>query len=241
MKKFVLVSLLLSLSIGFVLADDARSLYMEYLNEPCTETFLGAFMHIKEVIEADTTGTVDMMYFYLMHLHRTEMDRQLNHLIENVEAFGAGVRRNIADTLMGLGRLDQAIEIYRKAIEASPQWSCAWRHKGEAYFRNNDLPNAEIALRAAIQYRQTHYDAYIMLAEVQFLQDRPRQALISMEKAFLYLDYADMCEDELYTDEDTQFLHLKILQANRGRRSEARALEQRLRASYPDNAFWKRR
>jgi len=240
MKKFVLVILLLSLSIGFVFADEARDLYMRYMEEPCYRTFLDVHSLATE-IEADTTVVVDMRHFYLMHVHRMEMNRYLDALVENVEAFGAGVRRNIADTLMGLGRLDLAIEIYRKAIEASPQWSCAWRHKGEAYFRNNDLDNAERALRAAIQYRQTHYDAYLMLAEVQYLQGRHRQALINMERAFLFLNYADMCEDELYSDEETQFLHLKILQANRGRRSEARALENKLRELYPNNAFWGRR
>jgi len=239
MKKIILVVMILSLFIGVLQSVVLRQLYLQYLAEPCETKFFITYARYTYLLASDTLEVTTADHFYIMNMHRLETNRIMAHLIENIDDLAPGMKRGVADALLAMGRTKESIEIYEKVVIASPAWSCAWRHKGEAHFRNNDLPNAERSLRLAIQHRETHYDAYLMLAEVLYEQGKHRDALQTIEQAFNFLDYADVCEDELYSDKETQFLYLKILQANRNRRNDARTLEAELRKRYPEDKFWR--
>lgn len=239
MRKLILLSLLLSLSIGLLCADVARGLYLEYINDQNTENFMVAYSYFSEIAETDTTQR-DMMHFYLMNMHQLEATRYLLYLIENVDRLSAGMRRGIADALVAQGQLEQAVEMYKKAIEESPEWSCAWKHKADTYLKMNDLANAESALRTTIEISPNHYYAHVTLADVLHRQGKNGEALVFIEEGFAILDDAHLCEEERYTDVEVQFLYLQILQANRSRRSDARRLEADLRAQHPNHHFWNR-
>lgn len=238
MRKILLILSLCVLSTGLFATINSRELFLEYYSYQSMENFLKAYHHFTISAEMDTTKAPDISYFYLMNIHNMEANRHLKHLVDNVDSYGAGLKFQIANTLLEKGKFDEAIEIYKKAIADNPNWSCAWRHKGEAYFMKKDYPHAEIALKKSIETRTTHYDAYLMLADVYFQQKKNKLALETMEKAFEFRGLDEEDEEEVYSIEAVQFLYLQILKANKSKK--AKELETQLKTKYPENSYWKK-
>jgi tetratricopeptide (TPR) repeat protein len=134
-----------------------------------------------------------------------------------------------------MGKYEPAVAIYEKINQQFPKWSCPWRHKGEAFFKSGKLEKAEQALQKAIETRKQHYDAYVMLAEVQKEQNEYRQALETLQEGMKYKnkDIEEGEVDELEVD----FLMLELLELNHETTDE---LEERLKQQAPDHPYWQK-
>ena len=152
---------------GTAVAEEKVSLFKVYLDDKTTENFLNAFQDYetqrKDSVNFDATIVIS-------YLHLLELERNLAMLDENADKLGNRTKFQYANILLELRQYDEAIALYRQLNEKVPKWSCPWRHKGEAYWKNGEHERAVEALEMAIETRETHYDAYVMLAEV--LRDR---------------------------------------------------------------------
>ena len=227
MKKLLILAMALLATITIVAQNTARDIFMEFWNEPTHENFQKAHTYLLNEVQED-----NIAYYYLYHMHERQAQEHLNTIIENIEEFPQGVKFQVANTLLGKGKYDEAIQIYEKLNIASPEWSCPWRHKGEAFLKQNDYQNAENALVKAIETRDTHYDAYLMLAETYHLQHKNELALQTIEKAFEVLGTDTEDPEEVYSDEQTKFMFWEILKANNDQR--ATTIEEELRTNYPN-------
>ncbi|MBN2017795.1 MAG: tetratricopeptide repeat protein [Candidatus Cloacimonetes bacterium] len=238
MKNLYLFFTLIFLSVGILFAENAEPInpFQAYLANPGTATFEQAHKHYISSLEdnADDDNTRLMLsYLYMMELERTldQIDVQADSVAPNV-AF------NYANILLEMRRFEDAIEIYEMLNESYPSWSCPWRHKGEAYFKSGKLSEAETALEKAIETRVEHYDAYVMLAEVQEEMGSYKEALATLETGFTYYGKDIEDPDEEVSDIDTQFLYLRLLKKNK-RTNEADALQEKLMKIAPDDERWK--
>jgi len=113
--------------------------------------------------------------------------------------------------LFELDRNEEAIAVYEKLNEATPKWSCPWRHKGQAYYQMKNYPEAEKALLKAIETRKEHYDAYIWLAEVYRDWGQYDKGIATLAEGLSY--YGKDIEDpeKEYSSVDVAFLHLDLL------------------------------
>lgn len=206
----IVIAAILLVGAGASVAEE-ESPYRIYLNDKTQENFLTALEHY-EALRADSVNhnaTVVIAY-----LHMLEMERNLEMLTENIDELPNKAKFSCANIQLEMGRYDDAIEIYKMLNEKTPKWSCPWRHRGEAYWKKGDLDNAIMSLEKAIETRETHYDAYVMLAEV--LRDRGdyARALETLEKGFTH--YGKDIEDpeEEVNNLDVHFLYLDLLEKN---------------------------
>ncbi|MBN1884406.1 MAG: tetratricopeptide repeat protein [Candidatus Krumholzibacteriota bacterium] len=211
MKRLIVLAMALVLVAAVTVAAEEESTYRIYLKNRNTDTFLKAF----EDYEAQRADTVDYnATVILAYLHLLEMERNLDMLTANLDSLPNKGKFSCANILLELGRYDEAIEIYKILNEKTPKWSCPWRHLGEAYWRLGQLDDAVMALEKAIETRETHYDAYVMLADV--LRDRGdfARALETLEKGFTYYGKDIEDPDEEVDNLDVHFLYLDLLEKN---------------------------
>jgi len=148
------------------------------------------------------------------YLYYSELEKALDELGSEPDSLTMKTKFNYANLLLDLGRYDECIPIYESLNAESPVWACPWRHKGEAYFKSDELEQAEIALKRAIETRVEHYDAYVMLAEVKEEMGNYTDALATLETGFSYKGKDIEDPDEEITDLDVQFLYLRLLKVN---------------------------
>ena len=105
--------------------------------------------------------------------------------------------------------------------------SCFSRKKGE-------LADAVTALDKAIETRETHYDAYVMLAEVYRDLEEYETALATLEKGLTY--YGKDIEDpeEEVSTIDVYFLHLDLFDKC-GKTEEYKELYEKIKKIAPDD------
>ncbi len=207
MKKLVIFAVAIAILLpGAALAKE-KSLFSIYLEDRTTENFLRAFDHYESLM-ADTASCKAAVVLAYMSL--IELEKNLDILEENVAELNNRNRFSYGNILLELDRYDEAIAIYEALNEKSPKWSCPWRHKGEAYWKQGELADAVIALKKAIEMRETHYDAYVMLAEVYRDLEEYETALATLEKGLTY--YGKDIEDpeEEVSSIDVYFLHLDL-------------------------------
>ena len=237
MKRIILLCVLFVFCCALFCQEAQRNVFLDYYREPSPENFLNAYHFFTTAAEQDSFP--DRAILYLMNLHKMESDNHLDYLLANIDNYRVGMKFQIANTLLNLRLYEKAIEIYEQVNESAPDWFRPWRRKGEAYLRLKEYPKAEIALKKSIEIRNTHFDAYLMLAEVCLLQKKNKLALENIEKAFEVQGSDPEDREEAYTTEETEFLYLKILQANKNKK--ANQLETELREKYPDDLFWTNR
>jgi tetratricopeptide (TPR) repeat protein len=238
MKKVIVLCLAILLSMALSAEINPRNLFLEYYGEPTMENFLRAYHYFTLSAETIETPVPVDMYLYLMHIHNMEAQRHLDSLAENLDSASVGMKFQIGNAFMDRGQFHKSIEIFEAVLRIAPEWSCPWRHMGEAYFRLKDFPNAERSLKKSIETRTTHYDAYLMLAEVYHVQKKNRLALTTIEEGFKFRGLDEEDEEEVYTIAEAQFLYLDILRANRDRRVATK--ERELRERFPDDKYWSR-
>jgi len=128
--------------------------------------------------------------------------------------------------------------VYEGLNEEFPDWSCPWRHKGEAYFKTSELELAETALQKAIETRVEHFDAYVMLAEVQDAMGKNAEALKTLETGFSYKGKDVEDPEKELTDLDVQFLYMRLLKVN-NMQNEYELQKKKLEKAAPNDERWK--
>lgn len=229
MKK-VLCLIICMLTIAFVFGDSSE-LLKSYFEESNLE-------NIKAILDdANQSKDVASANMNLLLVHFSEMSKAINMLEENAENLQAGQRFQLANIYLALGKYNEAITHYNILNKNFADWSCPWRHKGEAYFNLEKWEEAESALEKAIETRVEHYDAYLWLAKTQLKLKKNKAALKTFETAMSYKGKDIEDPEEEFSSEDEKFLKLDILKANKMKK-EYKELEKKLREKYPDNKYW---
>jgi tetratricopeptide (TPR) repeat protein len=220
--KFIIL-LLLSFTVFYAIADDGQkdafSIYQEDANR---ENFLTAYGELGE-------SNNQIFLSYLLYM---EMERQLEEI--KIEDLKPQQKFMLANLFLELGKYEKSIEIYEKINEATPKWSCPWRHKGEALYKMRNFEQSEVALKKAIETRVEHYDAYIWLAKVQKELGKYKEALQTFETGISYKG-KDIEEPEKEVEQlDELFLKLELLKLNK-RNKEYKEAKKHLEEIAPDD------
>jgi len=205
-KLFILALLVIITSSVSAQKHGLESGFKQYIENPCFENFTQAMNYYANPDEQDFSANLMLSYLYSM-----EMERNLEILAANIDSLSSKTRFSYANLLLDLNRFEESIQIYNSLNEEYPNWSCPWRHKGEAYYKWDKLAEAETAALQAIEAREDHFDAYVMLAEIRRDAGKPIQALETLEKGFEYFDEDTEEEVDII---DVKFLHLELLKLN---------------------------
>ena len=212
-KMKIFITILVVFSVSFLSAATETDKAIEkYYQEPTTENYLKAIKLLQSNME--TSEDVTSLHLKMSYLNYTETQRNIKYLDENYDSLKIPYKFQFANLLLQLQEYEQAVSIYEDLNKTAPKWSCPWRHKGEAYFKMGKLTDAEEALMKSIDCREEHYDAYIMLADVQNEMGKYMEALETIETGFTYKykDIEDPAEETV--ESDVQFLYLDILKSN---------------------------
>ncbi|MCK4548772.1 MAG: tetratricopeptide repeat protein [Candidatus Krumholzibacteria bacterium] len=231
MKKVLILVVAIAILLPGAASAKEPSLFSIYLKDRTPENFLKAFEHY-ESLRADTVNYSAASV--LAYLSLIELEKNLEILEENKAELKNKTMFSYGNILLELGRYDESIAIYDMLNEKSPKWSCPWRHKGEAYWKHGELASAVMALKKAIETRETHYDAYVMLADVYRDLEEYETALETLEKGLTY--YGKDIEDpeEEVANIDVAFLHLDLLKKC-GKKAEYDEMFEKLTKIYPDD------
>jgi tetratricopeptide (TPR) repeat protein len=231
MKKVLILAIAIAVMLPSAVSATDPSLFSIYLKDRTTENFLKAFEHYKSIMAdtADYSAAVVLAYMGLI-----ELEKNLEILEENKDELTNKNMFSYANILLELERYDEAIPLYEILNEESPKWSCPWRHKGEALWKQGELADAVMALNMAIETRQTHYDAYVMLAEVYNDLDECKKALETLETGLTY--YGKDIEDpeKEISNIDVAFLHLELLEKC-GKQADYDELLEKIKKLSPDD------
>lgn len=202
-RVFVISLVFCMLCAGTALAEEKVSLFKVYLNEKTTDNFLNAYNEY----EAQRQDTVNFnATIILSYLHLLELERNLALLDENAVKLGNKTKFQYGNILLELRQYDEAINLYKQLNEKVPKWSCPWRHRGEAHWKKKEYDKAVMALEKAIETRETHFDAYTMLAEVLTEMEQYDRAMEVFEKGLTY--YGKDIEDP---EEEVDMLEVEFL------------------------------
>ena len=231
MKKLLILAIVAAIILPGAASAKDPSLFSIYLKDRTPENFMKAFEHY-ESLRADTANYSAAVV--LAYLNLIELEKNLGILEENFEELSNKNMFSYANILLEMEEYDESIVIYEVLNEKSPKWSCPWRHKGEALWKKGDLADAVIALNKAIETRETHYDAYVMLSEVYNDMDECEKALGTLELGLTY--YGKDIEDpeKEVSNKDVAFLHLELLEKC-GSKDDYNELLEKLKGLYPDD------
>lgn len=206
MKNFVMIIALCltALSLWAEAADPLEG----YLASPGAESFGEAVDYLNTVAQSsDNEVLCRIQMLYIMNL---ESERLIDGLLAEADSLQAGQRFNLANVLLGMEKLDQAVALYDAINRDYPNWSCPWRHKGEAYYKMGEYEEAVAALTQAIATNVNHADAYIWMAYALNELGQYAQALENLEHG-LSLSPEDS-EDSAIPDQQIQALLQELRQ-----------------------------
>ena len=231
MKKILILAIVIAIMLPAAASAKDPSLFSIYLKDRTTENFLKAFEHY-ESLRADTANYSAAVV--LAYLGLIELEKNLEILEENQGELKTKTMFSYGNILLEMDEYDEAIAVYDVLNEKSPKWSCPWRHKGEALWKKGELADAVMALKMAIETRETHYDAYVMLADVYNDLDDCETALKTLEKGLTY--YGKDIEDPEaeVANIDVAFLHLELLEKC-GDKADYEKLLEKVQRLYPDD------
>jgi tetratricopeptide (TPR) repeat protein len=81
-----------------------------------------------------------------------------------------------------LGRLDEALQLARRAVDLDPLNVQGWEGLGEIEFRGGKLDEAEADLKKAHDLRPDYFLSAVFLSEVYVMEGRPQNALPEIER-----------------------------------------------------------
>lgn len=230
MKRFLILLFIVSLSFSLFAEDHGNNdAFSNYRNDPSFENFHKAVTEYSKMAETTPTGHIMLSYLYQM-----EMDRNLNLVETKMDSLDMSGKFSYANLLLSLGRNEESVKVYEAINAEAPDWSCPWRHKGEALYKSDSLEEAEVATIKAIEAREDHFDAYVQLAHIQYDLDKKDEALKTLEKGFGYHD--EECEEEVVMI-DEEFFHLTLLKET-GNKKEYKKLSAKLREIAPESKAW---
>ena len=213
MKKFMIFCIIVVIGISlFAENHDIHPSgeidpFNTFRNDQTKENFFAAVDHFSQPENSD-----NLMLAYLYYI---QLENTLKDMETDLPEMNNRTKFQYANLLLTLNRFDESIKVYDQLNEEVPDWSCPWRHKGEAYFKAGDLVQAEIALKKSIETRIEHFDAYVMLAEVQKEAGNYKEALETLETGLTYKgkDIEDP-EEEVDMDE-LEILHQELIELNK--------------------------
>jgi len=231
MKKIIILLACL-LAIGALLGED---------NDPINNYFKDANLENVKAVLDDAYQSQDKVsaQVNLLLIHFNEMNKAINKLEKSATELQPAQRFQLANTYLALGKYEEAITHYDFLNKNFANWSCPWRHKGEAYYNLEEWENAEIALEKAIESRIEHYDAYLWLARVQLKLGKNKKALKTFETGMSYKGKDIEAPEEEFSSEEESFLKLDIYKTNRMKK-EAEELMNRLKIKYPESKYWQK-
>ena len=237
MKKFLVLALVLCLMAPALAAqEEEESPFQIYSNDQTLENFINAYnaysAQLGDSADYSAATTLAWLNFY-------EIERMLETLKANEAKLSTMNKFQYANILLELARYDEAIALYEQLNEESPKWSCPWRHKGTALWKKGRLAEAVKSLEMAIETRKTHYDAYVVLAQVYNDMKEYKKAVATIETGLSY--YGKDSEDpekEMNTLE-VQFLYLDLLKKT-GETAKHKAQYEKLQKLVPDDARLKK-
>lgn len=229
-RALVLALAVLTLAASGAAAQE-KSLFSIYLEDRTTENFIRAWESYEQM-RADTAN--DNATIVLAYLALIELEKNLGMLEEDVETLKPKITFQYANILLEMERYDEAIPLYLKLNESTPKWSCPWRHRGEAHWKKGEYDKAEAALLKAIETRETHYDAYVMLAEVYRDMERYDDALKTLEKGMEFHGKDIEDPEKEVSDLDSGFLYLDLLDKC-GEKEKYQAQYEKMKKAAPDD------
>lgn len=235
MYKFI-ITVMIIIGIGYLsAADDIMTAFMEYNQNPTEENLIKAL----EYYHTNKEEQPDDYYSSLLlsYIHYMELNNYIRHLNDNIDSLEVRTQFQFANLLLSLNQYDQSLEIYDLITDRVPQWSCAWRHKGEAYYYAGELEEAELALNESIRTRIEHYDAYVWLSFVQKELGRYSEALETLETGLTYYGKDIEDPDEEVDALDVKFLLLELYDKN-DRTEDYENLQDILLKEAPEDPRW---
>ena len=203
----IIILLLISGLFGEAHDNSEYEQYQKYQAEPTIENLISALQYYSEL--DNETGKLMLAYLYSMSL-----ESSLEGLAAEVDSLSMKTRFSYANLLLDLGRYEECVPIYESLNTESPAWACPWRHKGEAFWKQGNLEDAESALKQSIIVRENHYDAYVMLAEVLSEAGKVKEALETLEKGLEYKEEnPEYSEDDAF-EAEVKALHEKLIKLN---------------------------
>jgi len=196
---------------ALALCAEATSPLDDYIDAPDAASFEEAISYLNETAAVPAQEVLSRIQkLYVLNL---ETERVIDGLLAEADSLPAGQRFSLGNVLMGMEKLDQAVALYDAINRDYPNWSCPWRHKGEAYYKMGEYEEAVAALTQAIATNRDHVDAYIWMAYALNELGQYAQALENLEHA-LSLDPDDggEHEDEAIPDEQVQALLQELRQ-----------------------------
>ncbi len=181
-----------------------------YFSNQTEENFLKVYNHLYKKIKANPKDYDSIIS--LATLTQLAANNYSNQVKTKIDSLGMREKFLFANFLLQQEKYQEAINIYNKLNKAAPKWSCPWRHKGEAYFDMGKYKEAEQALFKAIEVKKNHFDAYILLAQIQEKMEKYQEALSTLETGLKYED--QNTEKEEITDKDVLVLYARILKEN---------------------------
>jgi len=231
MKKILILVLAAAVLVPGSALSKEKSLFRVYLDDRTAENYIKAVEHY----EASRADTADYgAAIVLAYINLIELEKNLGILDESMDELKSKQKFSYGNILLELDRYDEAIAIYEVLNEKTPKWSCPWRHKGEALWKKGDLEAAETALKKSIETRETHYDAYVMLSEVQRDKKEYETALATLEKGLTY--YGKDIEDpeKEVSNLEVTLLHYDLLK-KLGRDEEAAKIYEKVKEIAPED------
>lgn len=180
-----------------------------YFANPNSTAYLAAVQSCQADLQQDPEKV--SVKILMANLAVMEAKRLANEVAEVSDKLDIGGSFQYANLLLAQKEYELAIAIYQKINTDSPDWSCPWRHKGEAYFRMGDYKSALVAFQQAVQTNKEHYDAYLWLAKTQYVLKKYKPALKNLETAFTLNPEAEQNTDEVISEKTIKELHEALL------------------------------
>lgn len=206
MKNFVMIIALCLTALS--LSASANGSLDDYLENPSPSSFEEAVSYLNA--NAATPENAVLSQIQMLYILNLESERLIDGLLAEADSLQAGQRFNLANVLLGMEKLDQAVALYDAINRDYPNWSCPWRHKGEAYYKMGEYEEAVAALTQAIATNVNHADAYIWMAYALNELGQYAQALENLEHG-LSLSPEDS-EDSAIPDQQIQALLQELRQ-----------------------------
>ena len=207
MKSFIMALTVLCFSTA-IFAAEVSDPVSEYLNNP-DHTKFG--MAVESALDSlAMSSNPNLHKLKLAYITEQEVSILLSDLQSSKAELTTGELFSLANLYLGRSEYGDAIALYDSLNSAYPNWSCPWRHKGEAYYRLKKYNEASTALQQAITTNVNHYDAYIWLALTQKELGQYSAALKNLDKARELSPDAEQSEDKVLSQEQVQSLYQEL-------------------------------
>ena len=207
MKKFTFILLGLLIVVLYCAQESPVTLYLQNQN---LETYQQAVNYLIQIDKENTSGMQAKLN--LAYISNLESLRLMDLAKADMDNLQPGERFALANLYLERDKYDDAISIYNLLNEATPKWSCPWRHKGEALYKSGNYDAAKKSLEMAIETNKEHYDAYLWYAKTLYELKDYKNALRALETAFdLTEELEDSEYDQVIPEEEINQLYQELL------------------------------